>query len=477
MKFIVCWILSLLVVAALAAEKSELLFENHSADFLSIHWVDPRDGYTVPIKSDIRPATRFSLNSYQGHAFEVRQEVNPATGLCGSGDEECDKIGHFEVTKFPKQEFIIKEGAQIEEVLKSLASSKSLKAQELMEEIDFDDVVDPIDVLSECKIMATNNLSELDKTQEDYQIQVEEINEDFKDCITVGLAPKIKAYEDEVEFERALRLESANIGENFTCVNTDLESSPDVDTEDWLSEKDGMTRTVHKKLERPASKIHVVSNFASDEECAAMEEEASSKLHAASTADGKGGAKVSAARKAMQAGIKPRFGEDGAPLDGNPIATLSQRVYEYTNHVLDMNLTHHGQEPLMSIQYFGRGRHDIEPDRYTPHCDGKCTGEPHPSGGRMATMVIYCTLPTQGGFTNFQNANVHVRPQAGDAVFFSYFDPLTNLTDHGLTQHSGCPVYEGEKKIITQWVRYGVSADRPHSAFNTLGKLIAEDGE
>merc|ERR1719413_45069 len=179
----------------------------------------------------------------------------------------------------------------------------------------------------------------------------------------------------------------------------------------------------------------------------------------------------------MQAGIRPVFQEDGRPFDDNLISVLSGRVYEYTNHVLDMNLTHHGQEPLMSIQYFGRGRHDIEPDRYTPHCDGRCTGEEHISGGRMATMVIYCTLPTQGGFTNFQNANVHVRPNSGSAVFFSYFDPLTNITDNGLTQHSGCPVYEGEKKIITQWVRYGVSSKTPHNAFNTLTILKTEDGE
>ena len=95
----------------------------------------------------------------------------------------------------------------------------------------------------------------------------------------------------------------------------------------------------------------------------------------------------------------------------------------------------------------------------------------------MATMVIYCTVPEKGGFTNFQNANVHVRPNPGSAVFFAYVDPLTNLTDNGLTQHSGCPVYEGEKKIITQWIRYGVNQKTPHSAYNTLTILTSEDGE
>ena len=39
--------------------------------------------------------------------------------------------------------------------------------------------------------------------------------------------------------------------------------------------------------------------------------------------------------------------------------------------------------------------------------------------------------------------------------------------DEGLTSHSGCPVYEGEKKIVTQWVRYGVDAQNPWTDLNT----------
>jgi len=350
------------------------------------------------------------------------------------------------------------------------------KKKGLIDDIDLNAVEDPIDTLTACKERATQRFTELYEIDDDEHL-MNEIQDELHDCMTVGLAPRIKASDDEVEFERSLRLQASNIAENFTCVNIDLESSPDVITEEWISEKDSVTRIVHKKMERSASRIHVVENFASPEECKAMEVEAEKDLHVATTADGKGGSKVSPGRKAMQASIRPKFTKDGEPMDDNLISFLSGRVYEYTNHVLDTNITHHGQEPLMSIQYFGRGRHDIEPDRYTPHCDGRCTGKNHVTGGRMATVVIYCTLPKQGGFTNFQNANVHVRPNSGSAVFFSYFDPLTNITDNGLTQHSGCPVYEGEKKIITQWVRYGVSSATPHHAFNTLNILNSEDGE
>lgn len=101
------------------------------------------------------------------------------------------------------------------------------------------------------------------------------------------------------------------------------------------------------------------------------------------------------------------------------------------------------------------------------HCDGDCTGLPHHAGTRMATMVVYCTVPTVGGATNFRNAGVHVKPVVGNAVFFSYMDPKTRITDNRFTEHSGCPVYEGEKKIVTQWIRMGVDASNPWDSFNT----------
>jgi len=473
MNFLIGVLLACLAATVAAVQTQvDLQFRNESDDYISIHWVDPRTQATSLIKGNIKPHTAFTLNSYLAHRFEAWQERDPATGLCGVADDEECKISTFQVTESPEQAFIIRNGLQIETV----KVSRTQKSNALLKHIDLDAVQDPINTLTECKERATQRLKELSGSDND-ETKMKTIHDDLHDCMTVGLAPRIKASLDEVEFERTLRLEASGIAENFTCVNIGLESSPDVETEEWTSQKDGVTRTVHKKLQRDASRIHVVENFASPAECEAMETEAEKDLHVAATADGKGGSKISAGRKAMQAGIKPKFTEEGDPLDDNLISILSKRVYEYTNHVLDLNITHHGQEPLMSIQYFGRGKHDIEPDRYTPHCDGRCNGEDHIYGGRMATMVMYCTIPEKGGFTNFQNANVHVKPNSGSAVFFSYFDPLTNFTDNGLTQHSGCPVYEGEKKIITQWVRYGVNKETPHTAFNTLTVLKSEDGE
>jgi hypothetical protein len=46
--------------------------------------------------------------------------------------------------------------------------------------------------------------------------------------------------------------------------------------------------------------------------------------------------------------------------------------------------------------------------------------------------------------------------------------------DTGFTEHSGCPVFEGHKKIVTQWIRLGVDSENPWDSFNTLGIKIKD---
>ena len=76
-------------------------------------------------------------------------------------------------------------------------------------------------------------------------------------------------------------------------------------------------------------------------------------------------------------------------------------------------------------------------------------------------------IPEVGGHTNFRNAGVHVKPLKGSAVYFSYIDPEKRITDKGFTEHSGCPVLIGEKKIVTQWIRLGVDDENPWDSFDT----------
>mmetsp|Transcript_102241 Transcript_102241/g.153172 ORF Transcript_102241/g.153172 Transcript_102241/m.153172 type:complete len:455 (+) Transcript_102241:99-1463(+) len=432
------------------AEGTKLQIKNRSGAHAAINWVNPDTREAVPF-SDIAAGASFAANTFLGHEFQFVELQVEATGKCQQ--EKC-KVANFVVSEETHQTAIVTTDFQI-------VSDSDLGEEEEM----------PEDVTAYCREQAKEKLQEAKGDTEEEKRIITELGE----CIKAGVTPKFQKLKEEYEFEFRIRETIASQMENFTCLDPDLGTSPDVDFVDWTSEKDNVTRSVHVKLDRPASRIHVIENFANVDECDAMAQEAEPRLHDASVADGKGGIRFSENRKAKQAGITPDFSKEE---EGNLVARLSRRVYDYTNFALGMNLTEHGQEPLMSIQYFGRGYDDGEPDRYTPHCDGRCDGESHPYGTRMATMVIYCTIPERGGHTNFQNAGVHIKPEVGNAIFFSYIDPKTNLTDHSLTQHSGCPVFEGEKKIITQWVRYGVdSNERSHARFNTLGILHAESGE
>lgn len=193
------------------------------------------------------------------------------------------------------------------------------------------------------------------------------IMDELVSCVQSGVASTLSKANEELAFQANIRRDMAAKMENYTCSDLTLDTSTPLETTSWNGAKDRKKRSVQIMLNRPASKIHVIENFIDEEECKAMEEAAKSKLHRATVADGKGGSHFSEHRKAMQAGIKVPWAEEAK---GNAIARLSRRVYDYTEHVLGLGIQEFGQEDLMSIQYFGRGVNDTEPDRYTPHCDG-----------------------------------------------------------------------------------------------------------
>jgi len=444
--------LSTSLVGAKPKGSIDITISNASGGNVMIAWMGEKGKDNADL-GELLVNTGTGLSTFANHQFQIREIPLDTTGACQSEDKTC-RVAYLKVKDIHNAEYSVNPDFEIEE-------RNLLKA-------DADvDSVDPEEAISICKELAKKGFGEGNNSQQSIMMN-------YKACLTKGLAPKLKETNDEIEFMSSIRHTVASNLENFTCADPDMDSSPDVRYYDWISDKDHVARAVHIKLDRPASRIRVVENFASEEECQAVEEEAADRLSQASTADGKGGHQISKARKALQASIHPAWDREE---DGDLIAQLSRRVYDFVNHVLDLDISHEGQEPLMSIQYNGRGKSDGEPDRYTPHCDGECEGKPYKFGQRMATMVIYCTIPERGGHTNFRNSNVHIKPSAGSAIFFGYIDPETKIMDDGFTTHSGCPVYEGEKKIVTQWVRLGVTKEVNSDSFNTLGILHSEAGE
>jgi len=429
---------STIIVAVDTARSIQIM--NESGRRVDIHWIHPDTGEMVlQSDPDVLNGASMDLNSYVGHTFQVRELPAKKTGVCAGEDEIC-RIDHFTVNSNVDQVLFIKEGISVEHSDSKTIANKSASK-----------------LLDDCKSTAKRQLSQIDGVDADASAS---ILEELAACVQKGIAKEIEMANEEVAFQAEIRKKMADSWENYTCADAAVNAT-EPKKDDWWG-----GRKVRVMIDRPASKIHTIENFLTAEECMAVEEAARPRLHDATVADGSGGSHLSDSRKAKQAGIKVNWQKEA---DGDPIARLSRRVYDYVNHILPFGIKENGQEDLMSIQYFGRGPDDEAPDRYMPHCDGDCNGLDFKPGNRMATIVMYCEMPKVGGATNFRNSGVHIKPKQYSATFFSYIDSVTMKMDDGFTEHSGCPVVEGEKKIVTQWVRLGVDDKNPWNSFNTLG--------
>lgn len=109
----------------------------------------------------------------------------------------------------------------------------------------------------------------------------------------------------------------------------------------------------------------------------------------------------------------------------------------------------HG-EGLQILNYKVGGEYREHFDYFPPSSPGsKLHTERY--GQRRSTMIVYLNDVKQGGATSFPSAGVHVAAKQGNGVFFRYQNLRGQLDPMSL--HAGTPVAQGEKWIITKWVR------------------------
>ena len=250
---------------------------------------------------------------------------------------------------------------------------------------------------------------------------------------------------------------------NYTCIDHDMNTSKPLRTE--IENINGKSYEVNVYFESYRARIWTIPNFVTDEECDHLESFAKPKLKRATVADSTGKSIVSENRKASQAG----YHDFNLSNPEEPLLPLQSRVLSHINSMTGYGLRPEGQENFVVIQYNAT-------DQYTPHCDGQCDGLKYNLGGRVATSVLYCKVADKGGATTFTNADVFIKPEKGMATFFSYVGP-DGMTDDGFTEHSGCPVVEGEKWITTFWMRRGVSLEKPWGLLDPKGVPILIDDE
>lgn len=286
---------------------------------------------------------------------------------------------------------------------------------------------------------------------------------EFAACVSAGILDDLTRMADsKSELARTRDLLSDRL-RNYTCADAKMETSISLGTKSLtLQDKQYTANTF---LDTNSAKIWTIAEFVSEEECNILMTHGKPLLRRATVAAEDGTSIVSENRKANQAVYRFQ-----APRDSDRLWPLFSRVYQALNAYAGFALEPAGQEEFTIIQY------NVD-DQYTPHCDGSCDGSMHHSAGRVATAVLYCKVPEIGGSTTFTKADIFVKPTPRMATFFSYKDLLTGRMDDGYTEHSGCPVLEGEKWITTVWMREGVTAADPWDKYDPSGIEIMKENQ
>lgn len=124
------------------------------------------------------------------------------------------------------------------------------------------------------------------------------------------------------------------------------------------------------------------------------------------------------------------------------VARIEQRIADLLQWPLDH------AEPLQVLHYGPGAEYQPHYDYFDPAGTGAEAALRH-GGQRVATLVTYLNTPRRGGATTFPDAGLEFAAVQGNAVFFSYDRP------HPCTRtlHAGAPVIEGEKWVLTRWLR------------------------
>ncbi|MEP9325778.1 2OG-Fe(II) oxygenase [Paraburkholderia phymatum] len=126
------------------------------------------------------------------------------------------------------------------------------------------------------------------------------------------------------------------------------------------------------------------------------------------------------------------------------IERLDRRISALMNWPLE-----HG-EGLQILHYTKGGEYRPHFDYFPPSQSGSVL---HTSRGgqRVATLIVYLSDVAGGGETVFPNAGLAVMARQGGAIYFRYLNGHRQLDP--LTLHGGAPVTNGEKWIMTKWMR------------------------
>jgi prolyl 4-hydroxylase len=196
-------------------------------------------------------------------------------------------------------------------------------------------------------------------------------------------------------------------------------------------------RDIHvlMRIERP--QIIVFGDVLSAGECAELIERARPKIRRSTTVNPENGKDDVIAARTSQGMFFDRAQD---PF----IEGLERRIASL------MNCPVENGEGLQVLNYQVAAEYRPHFDYFPPDQAGSAVHTAH-GGQRVATLVLYLNDVPNGGETYFPNAGIAVAAKRGSAVYFRYLNGRRQLDP--LSLHGGAPVIEGEKWIMTKWVR------------------------
>jgi TPR repeat protein len=126
------------------------------------------------------------------------------------------------------------------------------------------------------------------------------------------------------------------------------------------------------------------------------------------------------------------------------VAHLEARIAEFTQIPVANG------EPLVVLKYAPGKEYKVHVDYFRPDLPSAKVAFQF-GGQRIATFICYLNDVVAGGETVFPNIDLTIKPAQGKALLFY------NVNEQGdiepLSRHAGLPVIEGNKWIITRWLR------------------------
>ena len=331
-----------------------------------------------------------------------------------------------------------------------------------------------------------------DKLPSTNDMKVEEIVRSVSMCAKSGIQKMVGGLHDEISFEAGLRSDMAVLAQDYMCHDTAQTETTeyeynltwtyvDADGDDHLdhvidntghdlspnnssNKSNGTKYNVELHLTEHAAGIRRIEQFVTETECSAL-------------------LKKQEAQATNEFDMSTILGDDKKTHDAI-LQRLVKRMYAYANTSLrGWDLTPEGQEPLRLVEY-GPTNGEMIQDALPRYSDSSSTiladkeddQQPYTPGHAVATMLLYCQVPDEGGHEHFTQAGVHIPPKQGDALLVSYVDPQKKLLGNAfLTNLTICPIVQGRKVVIMHRLRAGVSGNRPYSYFDQEATMSPSD--